>query len=94
MSASPLGNPNSLGSRPIFFLCIQEVNGQEEPGQPRCTLALKKLLENTPYNDYNQAITTPVDPEQVYDERKLVILSRFNIIRVAVENRLPLGGGC
>ena len=62
------------------ILCLQEVNGQEESGQPRRILALKKLLEDTPYNDYNQATTTTVDKGQVYDERNLVILSRFNII--------------
>lgn len=62
------------------ILCLQEVNGQEESGKPRRILALKKLIEDTPYSDYNQATTTTVDKEQVYDERNLVILSRFNII--------------
>jgi hypothetical protein len=28
------------------ILCLQEVNGQEEPGQPRRLLALAKLLAN------------------------------------------------
>jgi len=49
----------------IDILCLQEVNRQEESGQPRLILALKKLLENKLFNDYNQATTTTVDTEQV-----------------------------
>ena len=62
------------------ILCLQEVNGQEEEGQPRRLLALQKLLEGTPYADYEQVSTKTKDGKQVYDERNLVILSRFEII--------------
>jgi endonuclease/exonuclease/phosphatase family metal-dependent hydrolase len=61
-------------------LCLQEVNGQEEPGQPRRLLALAKLLGNTPYAEYHQVSTMTEDGAQVYDERNLVILSRFEIL--------------
>jgi endonuclease/exonuclease/phosphatase family metal-dependent hydrolase len=62
------------------ILCLQEVNGQEEPGQPRRLLALAKLLANTPYAGYHQVSTMTEDGTQVYDERNLVILSRFPIL--------------
>jgi len=61
------------------ILCLQEVNGQEEPGHPRRLLALDRLLEGTPYAGYNRASTFKVDGSEVYDERNLVILSRFDI---------------
>ncbi|UBF28868.1 endonuclease/exonuclease/phosphatase family protein [Kovacikia minuta CCNUW1] len=59
------------------ILCLQEVNGQETSGQ-RQLLALDKLLETTPYQEYHRA-TTKTEGGQVYDERNLVILSRFEI---------------
>jgi endonuclease/exonuclease/phosphatase family metal-dependent hydrolase len=62
------------------ILCLQEVNGQEELGQPRRLLGLAKLLANTPYAGYHQVSTMTVDGAQVYDERNLVILSRFEIL--------------
>jgi endonuclease/exonuclease/phosphatase family metal-dependent hydrolase len=62
------------------ILCLQEVNGQEDPGQPRRLLALAKLLVNTPYTGYHQVSTMTEDGTQVYDERNLVILSRFEIL--------------
>jgi len=61
------------------ILCLQEVNGQEEPGQPRRLLALKRLLEETPYATYHLVSTLTADGTQVYDERNLVILSRYEI---------------
>lgn len=61
------------------ILCLQEVNGQEEPGHPRRLLALAKLLANTPYAEYHQVSTITEDGTQVYDERNLVVLSRFQI---------------
>jgi predicted extracellular nuclease len=61
------------------ILSLQEVNGQEEPGQPRRLLALAKLLANTRYAGYQQVSTMTEDGMQVYDERNLVILSRFEI---------------
>jgi exonuclease III len=62
------------------ILCLQEVNGQEEPGQPRQLLALTKLLTNTPYAGYHQVSTKTEDGTQVYDTRNLVILSRFEFL--------------
>ena len=62
------------------ILCLQEVNGQEEVGQPRRLLALQKLIEGTPYANFYRASTITVDKRQVYDERNLVILSRFEIL--------------
>lgn len=61
------------------ILCLQEVHGQETTGQPRRLLALNKLLENTPYESYNQISTKTADGTQVYDERNLVVISRFEI---------------
>jgi len=60
-------------------LCLQEVNGQEEPGHPRRLLALERLLEGTPYAGYHKVSTMTADGTQVYEERNLVILSRFEI---------------
>jgi exonuclease III len=62
------------------ILCLQEVHGQETPGEPRRLLALNKLLENTPYAGYNQISTITAAGDQVYDVRNLVILSHFEII--------------
>jgi endonuclease/exonuclease/phosphatase family metal-dependent hydrolase len=62
------------------ILCLQEVNGQEEEGQPRRLLALDKLAEGTSYSNFNIVSTRIADGSQVYDERNLVILSRFDIL--------------
>jgi predicted extracellular nuclease len=62
------------------ILCLQEVNGQEEEGKPRRLLALNRLVEGTPYADYSMVSTTTKDGKQVYDERNLVILSRYEIV--------------
>jgi endonuclease/exonuclease/phosphatase family metal-dependent hydrolase len=61
------------------ILCLQEVNGQETQGEPRKLLALQKLLEGTKYADYYMVSTKTADDFQVYDERNLVILSRYEI---------------
>jgi len=61
------------------ILCLQEVNGQEVAGQPRRLLALEQLLNGTPYQNCQLASTMVADGSQVYDERNLVILSRFPI---------------
>jgi exonuclease III len=61
------------------LLCLQEVNGQEQTGQPRRLLALDRLLEGTPYEDYFR-VSTLTTTNQVFDERNLVILSRFEIV--------------
>src|SRR5262249_17386191 len=62
------------------ILCLQEVNGQEQSGQPRRLLALDKLLTSTPYSAYHRVSTMTANGTQVYDERNLVILSRFEIV--------------
>jgi endonuclease/exonuclease/phosphatase family metal-dependent hydrolase len=62
------------------ILCLQEVNGQETPGQPRRLLALESLLAGTSYAGFHRASTMTGDGTQVYDERNLVILSRFEIL--------------
>jgi endonuclease/exonuclease/phosphatase family metal-dependent hydrolase len=59
-------------------VCLQEVNGQERDGQPRQLLALDKLLAATQYASFNRVST--MTGGQVYDERNLVILSRFEIL--------------
>jgi endonuclease/exonuclease/phosphatase family metal-dependent hydrolase len=70
------------------ILCLQEVNGQEQPGRPRRLLALEKLLQGTPYAEYNRAHTATTE-NQPYDVRNLVILSRFPIIdRQQIKNSL------
>jgi endonuclease/exonuclease/phosphatase family metal-dependent hydrolase len=61
------------------ILCLQEVNGQEEAGHPRFLKALERLLANTPYAEYHHVSTLTEGSKQVYDERNLVILSRFEI---------------
>lgn len=61
------------------ILCLQEVNGQEEEGQPRRLLALEKLLTNTPYAGYQKVSTMTSNDVDVYDERNLIIISRYNI---------------
>ncbi|HVF09171.1 MAG TPA: endonuclease/exonuclease/phosphatase family protein [Abditibacteriaceae bacterium] len=61
------------------ILCLQEVNGQETIGQPRALLALDKLLAPTKYAIYQRASTLVEGGSQVYDERNLVVLSRFEI---------------
>lgn len=61
------------------ILCLQEVHGQEIPNEPRRLLALNKLLENTPYAGYYQVSTMTTGGAQVYDERNLVVISRFEI---------------
>lgn len=62
------------------ILCLQEANGQEVAGQPRQLLALQQLLAETPYQDYHRVSTTTADLKNVFDERNLVILSRFEIL--------------
>ena len=62
------------------ILCLQEVNGQRErEGAPRRLSALEKLLEDTQYADYEMVSTKLTDGSEPYDERNLVVLSRFEI---------------
>jgi len=59
--------------------CFQEVNGQERPGQPRALLALTQLLDTT-----NLAAATTISTQtaagDVFDERNLVVVSRFPVL--------------
>lgn len=64
------------------ILCLQEIHGQETPGLPRDLLALKELIKGTKYENYQMASTKKVDGSEVYDERNLVILSRFEILNL------------
>ena len=61
-------------------LCLQEVNGQETPGQPRALLALQELFRSTPYEHFNVASTLTQGGGEVYDQRNLVIASRYPIL--------------
>lgn len=62
------------------ILCLQEVHGQERPGQPRALLALNALTKDTMYEHFHTACTITSDG-QVYDKRNLVVLSRYPISR-------------
>ena len=62
------------------ILCFQEVNGQEQEGQPRDILALRELLQETPYESYFITCTKISNGRDVYDERNLVIASKFDFI--------------
>ena len=60
------------------ILCLQEVNGQERAGKPRRLHALDELIQGTPYEGFHRAHTRTTRGE-AYDERNLVVLSRFPI---------------
>jgi endonuclease/exonuclease/phosphatase family metal-dependent hydrolase len=62
------------------ILCLQEVNGQETDGEPRKLLALEKLIKGTQYENYFSISTKTAGGYQVYDERNLVILSKYEIV--------------
>lgn len=62
------------------ILCLQEVNGQKEAGKTCRLLALKRLIEGTPYADYYVASTKTEEEKQVCEVRTLVILSRYEIV--------------
>ncbi len=59
-------------------LCLQEIHGQEVAGQRRQLRALEQLVEQTPYASFQRVSTLTTDG-QVFDQRNLVILSRFEI---------------
>lgn len=60
------------------ILCLQEVNGQQGRKGTHFR-ALDWLLDGTPYATF-QKVSTTVDGTNVYEERNLVILSRFPIL--------------
>ena len=59
-------------------LCLQEVHGQEPDDGERRLLALDALLDGTGYEGYHRALTHTTGGE-AYDQRNLVVLSRFPI---------------
>jgi endonuclease/exonuclease/phosphatase family metal-dependent hydrolase len=59
-------------------LCLQEVHSQDSP-QGRSLAALDSLLAGTSYQDY-QRLTTTTTGGDLYQERNLVILSRFPLV--------------
>jgi len=62
------------------ILCLQEVNGQKQPGAKGRTLrALSDLLRGTSYESYALVSTSGPRGEGVADIHNLVILSRFGI---------------
>lgn len=63
-------------------LCLQEIHSQGPTGQ-RTLAALDALIVGTPYQNYNRATTRTVGGE-LYDERNLVILSRYTISDTAI----------
>lgn len=61
------------------ILCLQEVNGQEEPGQaPRSLRALDRLVDSTPYAGFGR-LATAGRGGGALDVHNLVLLSRFPI---------------
>jgi endonuclease/exonuclease/phosphatase family metal-dependent hydrolase len=62
------------------IVCFQEVNGQERPGEPRGLAALESLLAGTDLADA-ELVSTRTQAGEVYNERNLVVASRFPVIR-------------
>lgn len=62
-------------------LCLQEVNGQSDPGRGgRHLRALDRLLAGTPYAGFERIATGAADDGGVLDVHNLVILSRLPIL--------------
>jgi endonuclease/exonuclease/phosphatase family metal-dependent hydrolase len=59
------------------ILCLQEVHSQG-PGGARTLQALDDLLQDTDYASFHRATTTTTGND-LYDERNIVVLSRFPI---------------
>lgn len=70
----------SLNRLRADVLCLQEVHGQEPSGQPRRLTALDALLQGTDYAGYHRA-TTLTTTNVPYDERNLVVVSRFPVLQ-------------
>lgn len=62
-------------------LCLQEVHGQERPGQPRALLALRRLLEGTNLEGANIVSTKP-QGDAVYDKRNLVVVTSLEVTSI------------
>ena len=64
------------------ILCLQEINAQHVAGErERRLLALDKLLEGTPYQGYERAVSSGPGGHGVADVHNLVTLSRFPIVK-------------
>ena len=61
------------------ILCLQEVNSQG-PAEAKTLAALDALIEGTVYETYQRATTQTTEGE-LYHERNLVTLSRFDILQ-------------
>ncbi len=59
-------------------LCLQEIHGQERPGESRQLHALRALLAGTAYEGF-YIEHTKTTRNEAYDVRNLVIVSRFPI---------------
>jgi len=64
------------------ILCLQEVHSQG-PSGARTLAALDALLAGTPYAGFHRATTETTDG-QPYDQRNLIVLSRYPITATAV----------
>jgi endonuclease/exonuclease/phosphatase family metal-dependent hydrolase len=60
-------------------LCLQEVHGQERPGQPRALLALTELLAGTKQAAAN-VVTTLGPNGEVFDQRNLVLVTSLPVM--------------
>ncbi len=61
------------------ILCLQEVNAQKPPQQPRRLAALDRLVAGTPYAGFHRAVTKSESGDYPRDTHNLVILSRHPI---------------
>ena len=62
------------------LLCVQEVDGEKPAaGAPRELLALRRLIEDTPYADFHLASTTSERHEGVSERHNLALLSRWPV---------------
>ena len=59
--------------------CLQEVHGQERPGQPRALLALQKLLAGTNLDGAN-LVSTVDAAGAVQDQRNLVVATQLQVL--------------
>ncbi len=68
------------------IICFQEVHGQNRPGADRDIHALRSLLVDTPYDDWNIEFTR-TSQGQAYRYRNLVTVSRYPIVDSHSYNR-------
>lgn len=70
---------SALAELSADILCLQEVNAQKPPNQPRSLAALDRLVADTPYAGFHRAATTSASGDYPRDVHNLVILSRHPI---------------